>query len=78
VSTTCEVPFEPLALDGLNYFCWHSSVLIALKVLDPTVEGIMVAFILPELTHVSLQRNWRIRISMPLLLTFCVALCVEN
>ena len=48
MSTTCEVPFEPLALDGSNYSSWRSNVLIALKVLGPTAEGIMVASILPE------------------------------
>jgi hypothetical protein len=48
MSTTFEVPFEPLALDGSNYTSWHSNVLIALKVSGPTTEGIMVASILPE------------------------------
>jgi hypothetical protein len=47
MSTTCEVPFEPLALDGSNYSSWRSNVLIALKVLGPTAERIMVASILP-------------------------------
>jgi hypothetical protein len=46
--TTCEVPFEPLALDGSNCSSWRSNVLIALKVLGPTTKGIMVASILPE------------------------------
>jgi hypothetical protein len=48
MSTTCEVPFEPLALDGSNYTSWRSNVLIALKILDPTAERIMVASILPK------------------------------
>jgi hypothetical protein len=48
MSTTCEVPFEPLALDGSNYSSWCSNVLIALKVLGPTAESIMVANILPK------------------------------
>jgi hypothetical protein len=48
MSTTCEVPFEPLALDGSNYSSWCSNVLIALKVLGPTAESIMVASILPK------------------------------
>jgi hypothetical protein len=47
MSTTCEVPFEPLALDGSNYSSWHSNVLMALKVLGPTTERIMVVGILP-------------------------------
>jgi hypothetical protein len=46
MSTTCEVPFEPLAFDGSNYSSWRSNVLIALKVLGPTAEGIKVASIL--------------------------------
>jgi hypothetical protein len=48
MSTTCEVPFEPLAIDGSNYSSWCSNVLIALKVLGPTAEGIMVKSILPK------------------------------
>jgi hypothetical protein len=48
MSTTCEVPFEPLALDDSNYSSWRSNVLIALKVLGPTAECIMVASILPK------------------------------
>jgi hypothetical protein len=48
MSTTCEVPFEPLALDGSNYSSWCSNVLIALKVLGPTAESIIVASILPK------------------------------
>jgi hypothetical protein len=78
MSTTCEVPFEPLALDGSNYSSWHSNVLITLKVLGPTAEGIMVASILPKDEHVSHQRNWKRSDSMPLLLTFCVVVFVEN
>jgi hypothetical protein len=48
MSMTREVLFEPLALDGSNYSSWRSNVLIALKILGPTAEGIMVASILPE------------------------------
>jgi hypothetical protein len=48
MSTTCEVPFEPLALDGSNYSSWCYNVLIALRVLGPTAERIMVASILPK------------------------------
>jgi hypothetical protein len=78
MSTTCEVPFEPQALDGSNYSSWHSNVLIALKVLGPTAEGIMVASILLKDEHVSHQRNCKRSDSMPLLLTFCVVVFVEN
>jgi hypothetical protein len=48
MSTTCEVPFGPLALDGSNYSSSRSNVLIALNILDPTAERIMVASILPK------------------------------
>jgi hypothetical protein len=48
MSTTYEVSFDPLALDGSNYSSWHSNVLISLKVLGPIAEGIMVASILPK------------------------------
>jgi hypothetical protein len=48
MSTTCDVPFEPLALDGSNYSSWCSNVLIALMVLGLTAERIMVASILPK------------------------------
>jgi hypothetical protein len=48
MSTTCEVPFEPLALDDSNYPSWCSNVLIVLKVLGPTAERIMVVSILPK------------------------------
>jgi hypothetical protein len=78
MSTTYEVPFEPLAFDGSNYSSRHSNVLIALKVLGPTAEGIMVASILPEVRLVSYQKNWRRSDSMPLLLTFCVVVYVVN
>jgi hypothetical protein len=47
MSTTCEVLFEPLALDDLNYSSWCSNVFVALKVLGPAAEGIMIASILP-------------------------------
>jgi hypothetical protein len=48
MSTTCEVPFEPLALDGSNYSSWCSNILTALKILCPTAESIMVASIFPK------------------------------
>jgi hypothetical protein len=75
MSTTCEVPFEPLALDGSNYSSWRSNVLIALKVLGPTVEGIMVVSILPkDETCVSSKEleNKRINVVITNLLCSCV------
>jgi hypothetical protein len=78
MSTTCEVPFEPLALDGSNYSSWCSNVIIALNVLGSNAEGIMVASILPgDETCVS-PKDWRMSDSMSLLLTFCVVVYVEN
>jgi hypothetical protein len=81
MSTTCEVPFEPLAFDGSNYPSWHSNVLIALKVLGPTIEGVILLWLrvsFRRMRLVSYQRNWRRSDSMPLLLTFCVAVSVVN
>jgi hypothetical protein len=75
MSTTCEVPFEPLALDGSNYSSWRSNVLIALKVLGPTIVGIMVVSILPEdETCVSLKelKNKRLNVVITNLLCSCV------
>jgi hypothetical protein len=58
MSTTCEVSFEPLAFDGSNYSSWHSNVLITLKVLGPTAEGIIVASILPADETCVLPKEW--------------------
>jgi hypothetical protein len=75
MSTTCEVPFEPLALDGSNYSSWCSNVLIALKVLGPTDEGIMVASILPKdetcVSPKELEKK-RLNVVIPNLLCSCV------
>jgi hypothetical protein len=78
MSTTREVPFEPLALDGSNYSSWHSNVLIALKILVLPLRALWLRVSFERMRLVSLQRNWRISDSMPLLLTFCVVVYVEN
>jgi hypothetical protein len=72
MSTTCEVPFEPLAFDGSNYSSWCSNVLIALKVLGPPLRALWLRVSFRRMRLVSYQRNWRRSDSMSLLLTFCV------
>jgi hypothetical protein len=55
----------------------RSNVLIALKVLGPTAEGIMVASILPEdETCVSPKKLENKRLNVVLI--FCVVVYVEN
>ena len=48
MSTTCELPFESLALDGSNYDSWSSNFLHTLKDIGPIAESIIVASILPK------------------------------
>jgi hypothetical protein len=77
MSTTCEVPFEPLALDGSNYSSWRSNVLIALKILDPTAEGIMAVSILTkDETCVSPKDLEKKRLNV--VITNLLCSCVEN
>jgi hypothetical protein len=78
MSTTREVPFEPLALDVSNYSSWRSNVLIALKVLGPTTEGIMVASILLEdETCVSLKKLENKRLNAVITNLLCSCVCRE-
>jgi hypothetical protein len=78
MSTTCEVPFEPLALDGSNYSSWCSNVLIALKVLGPTAERIMVASILPkDETCVSLMDLEKKQLNAVITKLLCSCVCRE-
>jgi hypothetical protein len=73
-----EVPFEPLALDGSNYSSWRSNVLIALKVLGPTAEGIMVASILPkDETCVSPKELEKKRLNAVITNLLCSCVCRE-
>jgi hypothetical protein len=73
-----EVPFEPLALDGSNYSSWRSNVLIALKVLGPTAEGIMVASILPkDETCVSPKNLEKKRLNAVITNLLCSCVCRE-
>ena len=48
MSTTREVPFEPLALDGSNYASWSIHVLNCIRTMGPLAEKIVVASILPS------------------------------
>jgi hypothetical protein len=47
MSTTHEVPFEPLALDGSNYASWSIHVLSCIRTIGPLAEKIIVSSILP-------------------------------
>jgi hypothetical protein len=47
MSTTREVTFEPLALDGSNYASWSIHVLNCIMTMGPLVEKIIVVSILP-------------------------------
>ena len=47
MSTTCEVPFEPLSLDGSNYSSWPAHVLNVLRTMDSSFEQIAEESILP-------------------------------
>jgi hypothetical protein len=46
MSTTREVTFEPLALDGSNYASWSIHVLNYIRTMGPLTEKIFVASIL--------------------------------
>ena len=48
MSTTCEVPFEPLSLDGSNYSSWSAHILNVLKTMGPSFEQIVEESILPN------------------------------
>ena len=48
MSTTCEVPFEPLSLDGSNYSSWSAHILNVLRTMGPSFEGIVESSILPD------------------------------
>src|SRR6185437_5239638 len=48
MSTTCEVPFEPLALDGSNYSAWSAHILNVLRTMGPSFERIFESSILPD------------------------------
>ena len=48
MSTACEVPFEPLALDGSNYSSWSAHILNVLRTMGPSFEQIVEESILPN------------------------------
>ena len=48
MSTTCEVPFEPLSLDDSNYSSWSAHVPNILRTMGPSFEQIVDESILPN------------------------------
>ena len=48
MSTTCEVRFEPLSLDGSNYSSWSAHVFNVLMTMGPSFELIIDESILPN------------------------------
>ena len=48
MSTTCEVPLEPLALDGSNYTSWSAHILNVLRTMGVYFERIVESSILPD------------------------------
>ena len=48
MSTTCEVPFEPLSLDGSNYSSWSAHILNVFSAMGPSFEQIVESSILPD------------------------------
>jgi hypothetical protein len=78
MSTTCEVPFEPPALDGSNYSSWRSNVLTALKVLGPTTERITIASIfLKDEICVSPKELEKKRLNVIVTNLLCSCVCRE-
>ena len=48
MSTTCEVPLEPLALDGSNYTSWSAHIFNVLRIMGPSFERIVESSILSD------------------------------
>ena len=48
MSTTYEVLFEPLSLDGSNYSSWSAHILNVLRTMGPSFEQIVEESILPN------------------------------
>jgi hypothetical protein len=48
LSTTREVPFESLTLDGSNYASWSIHVLNVIRTMGQHAEKVVVASILPS------------------------------
>ena len=47
MSITCEVPFEPLSLDGSNYSSWSAHILNVFSAMGHSFEQIAEESILP-------------------------------
>ena len=48
MSTTCEVLFEPLSLDGSNYSSWSAHILNVFSAMGHSFEQIVESSILPD------------------------------
>ena len=48
MSTTYEVLFKPLSLDGSNYSSWSAHILNVLRTMGPSFEQIIESSILPD------------------------------
>ena len=48
MSTLCEVPFEPLVMDGSNYSSWSAHVLNALRTMGPSFERTVKTSTIPN------------------------------
>ena len=48
MSTLCEVPFEPLIMDGSNYSSWSAHVLNALRTMGPSFERAVKTSTIPN------------------------------
>ena len=48
MSTFCEVPFEPLSINGSNYFSWSTHIRNMLRNMGPSFEQAIKTSILPK------------------------------
>ena len=48
MSTTCEVLFKPLSIDGSNYSSWSAHILNVLRTMGLSFERIVESSILPD------------------------------
>ena len=48
MSTFCEVPFEPLGMNGSNYISWSAHIHNVLRTIGPSFEQAIKTSILPK------------------------------
>ena len=54
MSTFCEVPFEPLGMNGSNYISWSAHIRNVLRSISPSFEQAIKTSLLPrDLTNLS-------------------------